>query len=87
MTTFMPLLLSALWVTASFPGNIFTAFYVDKFGRRTFLLIGLTGLIVSLSFECALQAQYQGTDNKPGQRAAIFFIFLFIAFWYASLTR
>jgi MFS family permease len=64
----MPLLLAALWVTASFPGNIFTAFYVDKFGRRTFMLTGLTGLVVCLVFECVLQALYQGTENVAGQR-------------------
>ena len=81
MSTYMPLLLSALWVTASFPGNIFTAFYIDKFGRRTFLLTGLTGLTVCLIFECAMQAEFLGTDNTGGQKAAIFFIFLFIFFW------
>jgi MFS family permease len=68
MSGYMPLLLAALWVTASFPGNIFTAFYVDKFGRRTFMLTGLTGLVVCLVFECALQALYQGTENVAGQR-------------------
>lgn len=77
----MPLLLSALWVTASFPGNIFTAFFVDRLGRRTFFLTGLTGLTVTLILECAMQASFLGTDNTAGQKAAIFFIFLFIFFW------
>lgn len=81
MQTYMPLLLSAIWVTASFPGNIFTAFFVDRLGRRLFLLTGLAGLTVTLICECALQAVYLGSDNKAGQRAAVFFIFLFIAFW------
>ncbi|KAJ9640902.1 hypothetical protein H2199_005570 [Coniosporium tulheliwenetii] len=81
MQTYMPLLLSAIWVTASFPGNIFTAFFVDRLGRRLFLLTGLAGLTITLIFECILQALYQGTANKAGQRAAVFFIFLFIAFW------
>lgn len=30
---FMPLLLLALWITCSFPGNVFTALYVDRFGQ------------------------------------------------------
>lgn len=81
MKTFMPLLLSALWVTLSFPGNVFTAFFIDRIGRRIFLLTGLGGIIVSLICESALQAQYLGTSNEAGQRAAIFFIFLFIFFW------
>jgi MFS family permease len=57
MTGFMPLLLTSLWVTSTFPGNIFCAFYVEKFGRRPFLLTGLTGILVCLICEIALQAQ------------------------------
>jgi MFS family permease len=81
MKTFMPLLLSALWVTASFPGNIFTALMIDRIGRRTFMLTGIGGLTVTLILEAVMQARYLGTDNVAGQRAAIFFIFLFIFFW------
>ena len=78
----MPLLLTSLWVTSTFPGNIFCAFFVEKLGRRTFLLIGLTGILVSLICETALQANVLGTNNRAGQNAAIFFIFLFITpFW------
>ncbi|KAF1813591.1 general substrate transporter [Eremomyces bilateralis CBS 781.70] len=85
MEDYMPLLLAALWVTASFPGNVFTAFFVDKIGRRFFLLTGLAGLVVTNSFEAALQAQFLGTDNTAGQKAAVFFIFLFIFFWSTFL--
>jgi sugar porter (SP) family MFS transporter len=81
MTGSIPLLLNAIWTSITIPGNIFTALFVDKFGRRTFFLIGLIGILVSLIFEAALQAQFLGTDNTAGQNAAIFFIFLFIAFW------
>jgi len=81
MATFMPLLLSALWVTLSFPGNIFTALFIDRIGRRRFMLIGLCGLTVTLTFECAMQARYLGTSNSAGQKAAVYFIFQFIFFW------
>ena len=82
MTGSIPLLLTSLWVTSTFPGNIFCAFYVERFGRRKFLLIGLTGILVCLICEAALQANFVGTNNKAGQNAAIFFIFLFITpFW------
>ncbi|KAF2099240.1 MFS sugar transporter [Rhizodiscina lignyota] len=82
MTGFMPLLLSSLWVTSTFPGNIFCAFFVEKFGRRKFLLTGLCGILVALICETALQATYLGGTNRAGQNAAIFFIFLFITpFW------
>ena len=85
MTKFMPLLLSALWVTSTFPGNVFTALMIDKLGRRTFLLIGLAGCMIANIFEAALQAEFLGGTNKAGQRAAIFFIFLFVLFWSSFL--
>lgn len=76
MTGYMPLLLTSLWVTSTLPGNLFCAFYVERFGRRKFMLIGLTGILISLVCEIALQAEYLGTNNRAGQNAAIFFIFL-----------
>lgn len=76
MSGFMPLLLSSLWVTSTFPGNIFCAFFVEKLGRRLFMLTGLIGILVCLICETALQAVYLGTNNRAGQNAAIFFIFL-----------
>lgn len=76
MGGYIPLLLSSLWVTSTFPGNIFCAFFVERFGRRKFMLIGLSGILVSLICETALQAEYLGTSNRAGQNAAIFFIFL-----------
>ncbi|MCJ1371043.1 hypothetical protein MMC20_002258 [Loxospora ochrophaea] len=85
MKTFVPLMLSALWVTASFPGNVFTALFVDKLGRRIFLLTGLGSIVVTNIFEIAMQAQYLGTSNTAGQKAAIFFIFLFILCWSSCL--
>lgn len=81
MTGAMPLLLLALWVTASFPGNIFTALYIDRFGRRKFMLVGAVGLSIGLLFEYILQALYTNTTNTAVQKAAIFFIFFFIVFW------
>ncbi|TKA57316.1 hypothetical protein B0A49_13339 [Cryomyces minteri] len=45
------------------------------------MLVGASGILVSLIMECVLQALYAGGTNKAGQRAAIFFIYLFIVFW------
>lgn len=81
MKTYMPLLLSALWTTSSLPGNFFTAVYIDKFGRRLFLLVGLTGILITLILEATMQALYLDSTNRAGQKAAVFFIFLFIFFW------
>jgi len=86
MSGYWPLLLTCLWVTSTFPGNIFCAFYVEKFGRRRFMLIGLTGILVCLICEIILQAEFLGTSNRAGQNAAIFFCFLFITpFWSTFL--
>ncbi|KAK5418077.1 hypothetical protein LTR06_001826 [Exophiala xenobiotica] len=86
MTGYWPLLLTCLWVTSTFPGNIFCAFFVERFGRRRFMLIGLTGILVCLICEIALQAEFLGTSNRAGQNAAIFFCFLFITpFWSTFL--
>ena len=74
MKGFYPLLLTSLWVTSTFPGNIFCAFFVEKFGRRKFMLTGLSGILMCLICETALQASFLGTKNQAGQNAAIFFI-------------
>ena len=79
-----PLLLLAVWVSISLFGNIFTALYIDKFGRRAFMLTGIGGIFVSLLCETVLQAVYNGTNNQAGQRAAIFFIYLFICKYYLT---
>jgi MFS family permease len=81
LTGFVPLLLNACWTSFTIIGNTWTALYIDRFGRRTFLLIGATGCIVSVTFLCALTAEYLGTDNKAGLRAAVFFVFFYIFWW------
>lgn len=82
LTSYVPLLLTSIWVTSSFPGNIFCAFFVERFGRRKFMLIGLSGILMCLICETALQASFLNTNNRAGQNAAIFFIFFFLTpFW------
>ena len=76
-----PLLLNACWNNFTFFGNTFSALFVDRFGRRTFLLIGATGCTISLIFLCALSATYLGTTYEPGLSATVFFIWLYIYFW------
>lgn len=73
---YVPLMCLSFLVTATFPGNVITALYVDRFGRRIFLLIGCVGITLCLMFETLLQALYLDGDNIAGQRAAVFFIFL-----------
>jgi sugar porter (SP) family MFS transporter len=77
----VPLLLNACWTSFTLIGNTWTAFYVDRVGRRKCLLIGSMGCTVSVVFLCALTAKYLGTDNIAGLRGAIFFVFFFIFWW------
>ncbi|KAK4983485.1 hypothetical protein LTR50_007190 [Elasticomyces elasticus] len=81
LKTYVPLLLAAVWVTIAIFGNFFAALYLDRVGRRLFLLIGLGGICITNTLECVLQARYLGSSNLAGQRAAVFFIFMFIVFW------
>jgi MFS family permease len=81
MTGYVPLLLNACWTSFTIIGNVWTAFFVDRFGRRTFLLIGSIGCTASVICLCALTAQYLDTDNVAGLRAAVFFVFFFIFWW------
>ncbi|KAL4800101.1 general substrate transporter [Aspergillus venezuelensis] len=75
------LLLNAVWNTLTIFGNSFTAFYVDRFGRRTMLLIGAVGTLASCIFLCALSAEYLGSSNQAGLKAAVFFCFCYIFWW------
>lgn len=81
LTGDIPLLLNACWNSFTMIGNSWTAFSVDRFGRRTYLLLGTMGCIVSLIFLCALSAEYLNTSHLPGLRAAVFFMFFFIFWW------
>ncbi|KAF2416024.1 MFS general substrate transporter [Tothia fuscella] len=77
----MSLLLNTYWTSIICIGNVWTAFYIDRFGRRTLLLIGSTRTICTAICLCALSATYLGTANTAGLKAAILFCFLYI-FWF-----
>lgn len=83
LTGHVPLLLNTYWTSFTIIGNIWMAFYIDRFGRRTLLLIGSIGCTTYVIFLCALTAEFLGKDNVAGPRAAIFFIFFYI-FWWCS---
>ncbi|KAL4809870.1 general substrate transporter [Aspergillus unguis] len=81
LTGSIPLLLNACWTSFTLFGNTWTALYVDRFGRRRFLLIGATGCTVSVIFLCALTGAYLDSTNTAGLRAAVFFVFFYIFWW------
>jgi hypothetical protein len=43
-------------------------------------MVGLAGCLVTTSGLAGCIAQYAGTDNKAGNAAGVFFIFLYLAF-------
>lgn len=65
----IPLLLNACWNSLATIGNTWGAFNVDKYGRRRFFLIGITGCWMCLIFLAALTGRYLGTTNNSGKHA------------------
>ena len=81
LSGFRPLLLNACWTTFTIVGNIWTAFFVDRFGRRLFLLIGSSGCVSALVFEAALTASFLNTNNTAGLNAAGMSCSVVLVFW------
>ncbi|VUC25612.1 unnamed protein product [Clonostachys rosea] len=77
----VPLLLSGIYTTIGALGNYVNALLADRIGRKPLFIIGLGGCLVSLIFETALDSFYLGSDNEAGLRAALFFLFLHLAFF------
>ncbi|OAL44212.1 general substrate transporter, partial [Pyrenochaeta sp. DS3sAY3a] len=77
----VPLLLSGIYVTLGALGNGVNAILADRVGRKALFLIGLSGMLVSLIGEVGLLAKYGGTTERAGLSAALFFIFLHLAFY------
>jgi len=63
----LPLIFSNLAVAIL--GNATTALFVDRVGRRKFLMVGIIGCILFLVLELAMVAKYVGTSNQAGLSA------------------
>ena len=63
-----PLLLLGFFNLTTVPGNLFNGLFIDRFGRRRFVLTGCIGIIVCLSGEAAITAQFveTGSTNQVG---------------------
>ncbi|KEF58321.1 uncharacterized protein A1O9_06247 [Exophiala aquamarina CBS 119918] len=81
LTGDVPLILYASYTTVATISIFITMWLVDRFGRRVLLLTGFASVACILFTEALLQWKYQGTSNKAGNNACIFFIFMFIAFF------
>jgi MFS family permease len=72
--------------TITIGGNTFTALFLDRFGRRAFLLIGSTGCLISVICEAALTATFEKDPTRRAVgNAAVFFVFFFIIFWSSCM--
>ncbi|ODV89448.1 hypothetical protein CANCADRAFT_26892 [Tortispora caseinolytica NRRL Y-17796] len=75
----MPLLLAAVWLTTAAIWNPIGAWLHDKVNsRRKMYMTGFAGIVVTVSVEAALVAQFSSTDNKVGNGFAILFLFLYL---------
>jgi MFS family permease len=86
----MPLLLLGFFNLVTVPGNLFNGLFIDRFGRRGFVLTGCVGIIVCLSCEAAMTARFvevpSGTPpNRTGLGFGVFFIFAYVAFYSSCL--
>lgn len=93
------LILGSLYVTVATMANFLASFVMDYVGRVRLLsmsdsvlfvdflyiyaVIGMTGCMITLSLECAMEAEYMGTTNRTGNSLGVLFIFCFI-FFYAG---
>ncbi|KAF3395419.1 Sugar transporter STL1 [Talaromyces pinophilus] len=82
-TGVIPLILAAVYCSVSVFLNYLCAIFIDRIGRVTLFVIGLTGCLVCLCVESALLAEYIASSNQGGLKAATFFIFFFIV-WYGG---
>jgi len=78
-STSKSLLYQGAWLTILFI-NFIVAPFVDKFGRKPFLIIALSGEIVVLICMCALTRFYGDGHSGPGKNAFVACYLLFIAF-------
>lgn len=75
------LALSAGWLTEGLVCNIVNAILLDYVGRKWLMTTGLAGCAVSLLGAGIMVALYGGTDNKPGNSAGVFFLYLHLTFY------
>ena len=73
------LLIQCGWITVCPFGNWLNALIVDRVGRVRLLLFGFGGCIVALIGECITVSIFQKNGDNRVASAAVFFLFLHIA--------
>lgn len=82
-----PLLLIGIYNLCTVPGNLCNGLFIDRFGRRKFVLVGCIGILVCLSGEAAMTAIFvqTGSTNRVGLAWGVVFIFLYVVFYSSCL--
>ena len=85
LTGSLPLLLLGIFNLLTVPGNLFNGLFIDRFGRRRFVMTGCIGIIICLSCEAAMTAVFvedpANADNRIGLGFGVFLIFAFVVFY------
>lgn len=80
------LLLAGIYGTVGLIMNVFSIYFLDRFGRVKLLRWGTSALCVDLLY-CALMTRYfAGSDNSAGKGLAVLGIYLFTAIYYLGLN-
>ena len=82
--TVSQLVLQGAWITVCPFGNLLNALIVDKTGRTRLLAAGLSGCVIALIGECITVSIFQRTGDQGVAAAAVFFLFLHIAFYSST---
>ncbi|EHY54629.1 MFS-type transporter criB [Exophiala dermatitidis] len=82
-STVPQLVIQGCWITVCPFGNLLNSLVVDRFGRTRMLMVGFAGCVVALIGECATVDVFQRTGSHGSASAAVFFLFLHIAFFSA----
>lgn len=75
----IPLVITGGWILEGLFANIANALLLDYVGRKWLMAMGMFGCVVALLGEIIMLALYQNTDNRGGQIAAVFFLYLHLA--------
>ena len=75
------LIITGGWITEGLLANVLNAYLLDRVGRKWLMTVGLAGCCVALLGEIVMLALFTGTNNKAGNSAGVFFLFLHLAFY------
>ncbi|KAL6240681.1 hypothetical protein RBB50_012391 [Rhinocladiella similis] len=82
--TVQQLLIQGGWISVCPFGNLLNSLLVDRVGRTRMLIFGYAGCVVALIGECITVDLFNKSGDRGLASAAVFFLFLHIAFFSAS---